>query len=101
MKRRGAGPNRVPTLTARTVPRPDMHELSRLWSSARTLTDRDLILCGVLPGSALELLIFFAYLSPVERERVAASPSIAGGTLAPPSSDVPCFKSQMGRPSVA
>jgi len=36
-----------------------MHEVSRLWSSARTLTERDLILCGVLPGSALGLLIFF------------------------------------------
>jgi len=55
-------------------------------------TDRDLLLCGVLPGCALGLLIFFwASPWPVERGRVDASPSIARGTLAPPSSDVPCL----------
>jgi len=103
LKRRGAGPNRAPILTARTILRSDLHAGSRLLSSARgTALDRDLILCGVLPGCALGLLVFSrAYPSPTELERVEASPSIAGRTLAPASSDLPCFKSQTRRSSVA
>lgn len=60
LKRRGAGPNRVPILTARTIPRSDTHAGRRLWSSARrTWSGRGLILCGALWGLALGLLIFF------------------------------------------